>query len=150
MPMAIIVVDHGSRRAEANAALDDVVRRYCAHLRGEAEANELNEPSVPVPARRAPVCVEPAHMELAAPSIADAFAACVAAGAREIICAPFFLSPGRHVMEDIPALMGEAAAAHAHIEGIRWSVASPLGVQPSMPALMDEAINGAIGDALDA
>ena len=119
--VGIIVVDHGSRRAEANDALDDVVARYRAHASGGTQ----------------PVAVEPAHMELASPTIADAFARCVACGAEEVVCAPFFLSMGRHMKEDIPALMSEAAAAHP---AVRWSIAAPLGAQPSMPALMHEAI----------
>ena len=117
--VGIIVVDHGSRRAEANDALDDVVARYRAHASGGTQ----------------PVAVEPAHMELASPTIADAFARCVACGAEEVVCAPFFLSMGRHMKEDIPALMSEAAAAHP---AVRWSIAAPLGAQPSMPALMHE------------
>ena len=36
--------------------------------------------------------VEIAHMELAAPSIADAVAKCAAAGATSVIVAPYFLS----------------------------------------------------------
>lgn len=55
--------------------------------------------------------VEPAHMELAEPSILEAFNRCVAQGANYIICHPFFLSPGRHVAEDVPRLVAEAAAA---------------------------------------
>lgn len=121
-PFGIIVVDHGSRRAEANDALNDVVARYRAH----AEAGGAS-----------PVAIEPAHMELASPTIAEAFTRCVESGAQEIVCAPFFLSPGRHVSEDIPSLMQSAAA---EFPAIRWSIAAPLGAQPSMPALMDEAI----------
>ena len=119
--VGIIVVDHGSKRAEANDALNEVVARYRAHAAGGPP----------------PVAVEPAHMELAPPTIADAFARCVESGAEEVVCAPFFLSMGRHMKEDIPALMSEAAAAHP---AVRWSIAAPLGAQPSMPALMHEAI----------
>lgn len=57
--------------------------------------------------------VFPAHMEIATPSIADAVASCVAAGATRVVIAPYFLSQGRHIAEDVPALAAEAAAAHA-------------------------------------
>ncbi len=125
--VGIIVVDHGSKRAEANDALNEVVARYRAHAAGGPP----------------PVAVEPAHMELAPPTIADAFARCVESGAEEVVCAPFFLSMGRHMKEDIPALMSEAAAA---FPAVRWSIAAPLGAQPSMPALMHEAILASRGE----
>ncbi len=48
--------------------------------------------------------VEHAHMELAAPDIPAAFARCVERGAKHVVIALFFLSPGRHGMRDIPAL----------------------------------------------
>ena len=58
--LGVILVDHGSRREESNALLLDVVRQF-------AETTGL------------PI-VEPAHMELAEPSIATAFARCVERG----------------------------------------------------------------------
>ena len=48
--------------------------------------------------------VEPAHMELAEPSIATAYRKCVERGAKNIIICPFFLSRGKHWKEDIPSL----------------------------------------------
>ena len=63
----------------------------------------------------------------AAPSIADAFAACVADGASTVVVSPYFLSPGRHWQEDLPALTAAAAAAHP---GVRYMVAAPLGLHP--------------------
>ncbi len=55
--------------------------------------------------------VEPAHMELARPSIADAFDACVALRARRGSSSlPYFLWPGSHWDRDIPLLAAEAAA----------------------------------------
>ena len=74
MSRAILLVDHGSRRPAANALLEDI-------------ATKLRER---VPDR----VVQVAHMELAEPSIADGIAACVAAGAREIVVHPYFLAPG--------------------------------------------------------
>jgi hypothetical protein len=40
--------------------------------------------------------VEPAHMELAEPSIGTAFKCCVEQGATRVIICPYFLFPGRH------------------------------------------------------
>ena len=77
--------------------------------------------------------VEPAHMELAEPSIRRAYTRCVAAGARRVVVHPFFLFPGRHWHDDIPRLTAEAAAEHP---GVPYLVAAPLGVHSLMVQLM--------------
>jgi len=116
-PIAIIVVDHGSRRTESNESLEVFVR---------ASADRLGYP-----------IVEPAHMELAEPSIATAFDRCVAAGAATVVIAPYFLGPGNHWDRDIPALAAEAAERH---RGVRWLVAPPLGPDPLLMDLVDRRI----------
>ena len=102
---AILLIDHGSRRAEANALLSEVVGKVKARI-GEG------------------AIVEAAHMELAEPTIAQGFARCVEQGASMIVAHPFMLAPGRHVQEDLPRLVAEAAESH---EGVRFVLAPPLG-----------------------
>jgi sirohydrochlorin ferrochelatase len=104
---AIIIVDHGSRREESNLMLEEVASLFAKRF---AETYEI---------------VEPAHMEIAEPSIATAYAACVARGATEVIVCPFFLGPGKHWTQDIPRLAAKAAAAHP---GSEYHVAMPLGI----------------------
>ena len=87
--LGIILVDHGSRREESNDLLLDIVRQF-------AQATGW------------PI-VEPAHMELAEPSIATAFDRCVDQGAKTVVVFPYFLLPGRHWNEDIPRLTAAAA-----------------------------------------
>lgn len=58
------------------------------------------------------VLVHYAHMELAEPSIADGFAACVRDGATEVVAFPYMLSPGKHSTRDIPRMVAEAASAY--------------------------------------
>ena len=82
-----------------------------------------------------------AHMELAQPSIEQAFDRCVAAGAQKIVLHPFFLSPGRHVTSDIPELI--AAAAKKHPE-VAWVVSEPLGLQELMPRVMHAAVSESV------
>lgn len=101
----ILLIDHGSRRAEANALLNEVVGRVKARL-GEGAIVEL------------------AHMEIAEPTIAQGFTRCVEQGASVIVAHPFMLAPGRHVQEDLPRLVAEAAASHG---GVRFVLAAPLG-----------------------
>ena len=116
-PLAVIVVDHGSRRAESNESMETFVRE---------SADRLLYP-----------IVEPAHMELAEPSIATAFDRCVAAGAATVVLAPYFLGPGHHWDRDIPNLAAEAASAHP---GIGWLVTAPLGPHPLLMDIIDRRV----------
>lgn len=115
--IGIIVVDHGSRRAQSNRLLDEVAAMF---------ARETGAP-----------IVEPAHMELAEPSIATAFSRCVDRGAQLVVVFPYFLSPGRHWHSDIPGLASAAAASHP---GVRHLVTQPLGLHPAMAAVMADRI----------
>jgi sirohydrochlorin ferrochelatase len=115
----LIIVDHGSRRAESNDLLLEVAEAYRRHS-GWA-------------------IVEPAHMELAEPSIAAAFARCVAQGAKHVVIFPYFLAPGRHWHQDIPQLAAEAAEPFAS-DGVTHAVTSPLGLHPLMLRVIDDRI----------
>lgn len=121
---AIVVVDHGSRRDAANEMLDDV-------------ADMVRRRSSGVP-------VYSAHMELAKPSIADAFAGAVSNGASHIIVVPFFLSPGRHVTTDIPELAKEAAKSYV---GVTYDVRPPIGTHPAIAKVIMERA-GFVADAV--
>ncbi len=114
----VIIVDHGSRRAESNAMLEAFVEQFAGH--GSYRI------------------VEPAHMELAEPSIATAFARCVQRGARHVIVCPYFLLPGKHWTQDIPALTRQAAANHP---GIRFMVTAPIGLHPMMLDVIQSRID---------
>ncbi|MDQ3033074.1 MAG: CbiX/SirB N-terminal domain-containing protein, partial [Myxococcota bacterium] len=103
---AILLVDHGSRVAAANAQLAEIAARVARDAGPD-------------------VVVRHAHMELASPSIGDAVAALAALGVSEIVLVPYFLAPGRHATIDIPRLAKEAAARHA---GVEVRVAECLGV----------------------
>ena len=115
--IGVIVVDHGSRRRESNAMLLDVVALFREHS--------------------GYVIVEPAHMELAEPSLAAAFERCVRRGARLIVIHPYFLLPGRHWNRDIPALAAAAAQQHP---GVPFLVTAPLGLHPLMAEIMSQRI----------
>lgn len=116
--IGIILVDHGSKREESNALLVDVVEQFAA-------------------ATGWPI-VEAAHMELAEPSIATAFARCVARGATTVVVFPYFLLPGRHWHDDIPRLAASAAQQHP---GVRYVVTAPFGLHPLMTEVMRQRID---------
>ena len=105
MSRAILLVDHGSRRPEANAVVEAVAARL--RLR--------------VPDR----VVEIAHLEIAPPGVGEAIDACVARGAEAIVVHPYFLGPGAHTTRDIPRLVAEAERRHP---GLRIRISDPLGV----------------------
>ncbi len=114
---AILLVDHGSRRAAANAVIEAVAREV---------------------AQRRPDCsVHFAHMELAPPSIVDAVRACAEAGAEELIIHPYFLSVGNHSEADIPRLVREACAAFPQL---RARVSAPLGPHSKLVEIVLERI----------
>ncbi|TFH30355.1 MAG: hypothetical protein E4H00_05300, partial [Myxococcales bacterium] len=91
-----------------------------------AEANQLLDEVAALVGQRLGTgrIVEPAHMEIAEPTIAQAFARCVEQGATRVVVHPFMLAPGRHVTEDLPRLIAEAAAPH---DGVTFAMAAPLG-----------------------
>jgi sirohydrochlorin ferrochelatase len=110
----ILLIDHGSRRAEANAML-----ACMAHL----VQHMVRDTAV----------VRYAHMEIAEPSIARGFADCVAGGADEVIAFPYMLSPGKHSTGDIPRLVAAAAAAHP---GVQYRVTHAFGVHEQLATLI--------------
>lgn len=103
----IIICDHGSRRAQSNDSLKDVAMRFASRFSADCSI------------------VEPAHMELAMPDIATAYATCVGRGATHVVVLPLFLAKGKHWTRDIPSLTSQAAAMHP---GTTYQIAEPLGI----------------------
>ncbi len=117
MTRAILLVDHGSRLAEANAILEELAAQLRARLPDHV--------------------IEVAHMELAKPTVADAVEACVAAGATRIAVHPHFLGPGRHVSRDIPQLVRDAVGRHPDVS-VR--ILPPLGAHERLVELVLERV----------
>jgi sirohydrochlorin ferrochelatase len=110
----ILIIDHGSMKEAANHMLE-CVGELVQRMAGAA------------------VVVRVAHMELASPSIADGFAACVAAGATEIVAFPYMLSPGKHSTRDIPRMVSEISAEYP---GIPVQVTTAFGVNEQLAAVV--------------
>lgn len=107
---ALLLIDHGSRRAEAN----ELIERVAEEVRKRTAADRI---------------VIVAHMELSEPTIEMGFARCVEQGATIVVAHPFMLAPGRHVAEDLPRLIAAAAALHP---ATRYVIAEPLGAHPGI------------------
>ena len=114
----IVIVDHGSRRAASNEMLEHFVAEYAQQTHY--------------------TIVEPAHMELAEPSIATAFGRCVERGATQVVICPYFLLPGKHWDEDIPELTRAAAEKHP---GVSYMVTAPIGLHPIMKQVIESRID---------
>lgn len=114
---AVVIVDHGSKKAESNEMLEQF-----GHLYAKTTNRSI---------------VEVAHMEIAQPSILEAINSCVERGATHIVVAPYFLSRGRHVQKDIPALVEEA---REKFPDIKIELADAIGVDALLAKLIDNRV----------
>ncbi|MCC2634777.1 sirohydrochlorin chelatase [Ramlibacter sp.] len=93
--MAIILFGHGSRDPLWRLPMETVAAR----LRSQ-------QPGTPVRC---------AYLELDTPTLPQAAAELVAAGATEVRIVPMFLGTGRHAREDLPKLLAQLQAAHPQV-----------------------------------
>ncbi|MFN0051067.1 MAG: sirohydrochlorin chelatase [Planctomycetales bacterium] len=115
--VGVLLIAHGSRRAEANAdlvQLADILRS-----RGE----------YPI--------VETSYLEIAQPDISTGGARCVARGATRVKMFPYFLSAGAHVVEDLEASRQELAA---RFPGVDFQLCPHLGLHPLMVDIVLERL----------
>jgi sirohydrochlorin ferrochelatase len=121
-PDAVLLIAHGSRRAEANADVLALADRIAA-------------------AGETPI-VEAAFLELAEPDIPAAGDACVARGAGRVLMVPYFLVEGVHIRRDLVAARDDLAARHPHV---RFVLGPPLGPHPLLDRLVLERIRETSG-----
>lgn len=115
--VAILLIAHGSRRAEANADLEFI-------------ATAIRDQD------RYPI-VRTSFLELAEPGIEAGAASCVEAGASDVVMLPYFLSPGVHVVEDLSAARD---TLRQRFPTVRFVLAEPLGRHPLLAeVVMDRA-----------
>ncbi len=92
---ALLVMVHGSPRATANADMLqvlDLIRGRDVYPIVVAGFMECNEPDIPT-----------------------AIAQCVADGATAVTAVPYFLHTGKHVAQDLPALLEAARNRYTHV-----------------------------------
>jgi len=112
---AILLIAHGSRRAEANADVN--------HL-----ADRIRE-------RGVYPCVETAYLELAEPNIETGGVRCVEHGATNVTLLPYFLSPGVHVREDLIEARDILAK---RFPMVTFRLAEPLGRHPLLIDIVEQ------------
>jgi uroporphyrin-III C-methyltransferase len=103
----VLVVGHGSRRAEANDDVRDAARKI-----GEGGRFPL---------------IEAAFLEIEHPNIAEGFKRLVERGACNVTVHPYFLSPGRHTRGDLPREVCEVAE---YFPGVSYQITQPLSAHP--------------------
>lgn len=119
---AILIIAHGSRRAQANA---DLVR--IAEMLRPRVAEEI---------------IEIAYLELAEPTIPDGLAACVERGADRVLMLPYFLSAGAHVTRDLEEFRGRFLEQHP---GIDCRICPPIGLHPRLVDILCDRLDEARG-----
>jgi sirohydrochlorin ferrochelatase len=117
----VIVFTHGSRLQEGN----DIMVRLVERLR----------------ARLGDSLVEPGFMELGQPDMYTAIRKLVAAGCNHIFGYAFFLVPGKHLREDIPAIFRCALANHPDVT---WEITEPMMDDPRLLDLVEARIRRAL------
>lgn len=118
-----IIVAHGSRETRSNKMFLATVRRLAPLLsRGADKALIIG-----------------CFLEIASPTIPEALEIAVKKGARDIVVAPLLLFPGRHALEDIPAIVRETARRH---RGIRFTVKKALAHHPEFLTFLKAALRG--------
>jgi sirohydrochlorin ferrochelatase len=119
---ALLLIAHGSRRQQSNQEVTELADQ----LREACDASyEI---------------VHAAFLELASPSIGEGISLCVDDGASRVTLLPYFLNSGRHVVEDIPEIVGQAKIQHPDIDIV---VAPHLGASSLMVDLLIDSARSA-------
>ena len=118
---ALLLVAHGSRLPKANAEVARLTDRLRESSGGQFEI------------------VTHAFLEIAEPDIPTGIDACVAQGAAQLWVLPYFLAAGRHVRDDVPALLDQARERHPQI-AIR--LCEHLGAESGLPELLLRLADG--------
>ena len=120
-PDAVLLIAHGSREELAN----DEARELAERLNSGFNRN--------------PVIA--CFLEIASPSIPEAFDQAVARGARRIKAVPFFLGTGAHVGADLPRILDACASRHDRLH-LEVELTPAVGPDPLLDELVLRRIAG--------
>ncbi len=118
MPTAVLLIAHGSRRAEANAdlvQLAEIIRSKGLY----------------------PI-VETAYLEIAEPGILAAGESCTNQGATTVKLLPYFLSAGAHVVDDLETHRCELSQRFPRVT---FELCPPLGLHPLIVEIVLDRLN---------
>lgn len=113
----MILAAHGSRLQSSNEEVALLAQKLASQLGKQFSA------------------VSAAFLELAEPSIEQSLTQAIAEGYQHITVVPYFLAAGRHVRDDVPAIVARAQADNPQVT---ITLTKHLGVSPALIA----AVNG--------
>lgn len=141
--LAILLIDHGSKRQTSNDALHSIADRYESMLLQRLSASNPNQL----------LAVKACHMEIATPSIESALTSLIEDGATKIVCLPYFLSRGRHISMDVPNLIEDAKEAleeNGMLDGVKVLMSKHLGSDvDSMLEVIDDLVKSVLNSDND-
>jgi sirohydrochlorin ferrochelatase len=108
---ALLLVAHGSQRKQSNdevVVLAEKLRKNLSHHYGIVNAAFLEAADVLLP---------------------EGIQQCVNEGATAIVVLPYFLNSGKHIVEDIPAIVNSCKSRYPDIE---ITIAPHIGASPLM------------------
>jgi len=114
---ALLLMAHGSRRAQANQELVDLAQRLL----------KLGHYTV----------IEPSFLELADPDIVTGGSTCVFKGATRVLMVPYFLSAGVHIQRDLAEARNLLILKYPEIE---FRLGLPLGPHELLDNLVLERV----------
>lgn len=117
MKKAVLVISHGSRSSKTKEEIVQLIDQ----LKGRTDFTIL----------------EYAFLEIEKPSIPEGIALCVDQGAQEIVVLLNFLNSGRHVDEDIPAIVEQCRQKYP---SVRIKISRPVGQHPGIINLFSDLI----------
>lgn len=86
------------------------------------------------------VAVEIGFLELTRPPLEESIAALAARGVTQVKVVPIFFAPGRHVLKDLPQLLGDAMD---RFPGLEFEIAACVGeVDAVIAAMAAHAVDG--------
>ena len=112
---ALLLIAHGSRRDASNREVFALAEKITAHAGNEFDL------------------VKAGFLELAKPGIELAVSECADLGIQHVTVIPYFLSAGRHVVEDVPRELARAARKHREMS---ITVCPHIGAISAMPNLL--------------
>lgn len=115
---SLLLVAHGSRRAESNAEIERLAARLAERLAARLAERLASRADGPPDERAAKGFGHVGHafLEIAEPSIPDGIERCIREGATEVRVLPYFLARGTHVAVDIPAEVDGKRAEHPDVD----------------------------------
>lgn len=149
--VGVVIVDHGSRRKASNEMLEEFGKLYQQTTQRsvvEIAHMEIAEPTIEQAIGGHPACclqlcfavcpmlVYPLNgmhyrtyaswqcCKLLLTTSGARAGKCISRGAKHVVIAPYFLSKGRHIQDDIPALVKEASEKYPTVPLV---IADPIG-----------------------